>query len=69
MNKNQLTARVAAALTRDETVAIAGFGKFDVRSRAARTGRNPRTGAPVAIAPLSTPSLKPAKVLRDAVNE
>ena len=41
---------IAEALARDETVAIAGFGKFDVRSRPARTGRNPRTGEPVAIA-------------------
>ena len=59
---------IADALARDETVAIAGFGKFDVRSRAARTGRNPRTGEPVAIAASRTPSFKPAKALRDAVN-
>ena len=37
---------IADALARDETVAIAGFGKFAVRSRAARTGRNPQTGEP-----------------------
>jgi len=59
---------IAAALERGETVGIAGFGKFDVRSRAARTGRNPRTGEPVAIAASRTPSFKPAKALRDAVN-
>ena len=59
---------IADALARDETVAIAGFGKFDVRSRAARTGRNPRTGEPVAIAASRTPSFKPAKALRDAVS-
>ena len=60
---------IADALARDETVAIAGFGKFELRSRPARTGRNPRTGAPVAIAALRAPSFKPAKALRDAVNE
>ena len=60
---------IADALARDETVAIAGFGKFELRSRPARQGRNPRTGAPVAIAPSRAPSFKPAKALRDAVNE
>ena len=91
MNKNQLSAHVAAetsvtratadslvgavfsaiadALARDETVAIAGFGKFEIRSRAARTGRNPQTGEPVGIAASRAPSFKPAKALRDAVNE
>ena len=60
---------IADALARDETVAIAGFGKFELRSRPARTGRNPRTGEPVAIAASRAPSFKPAKALRDAVNE
>ena len=60
---------IADALARDETVAIAGFGKFAVRSRAARTGRNPQTGEPVAIAASRAPSFKPAKALRDTVNK
>ena len=60
---------IADALARGEPVTIAGFGKFATRSRAARTGRNPRTGTPVAIAASRTPSFKPAKALRDAVNE
>ena len=60
---------IADALARDETVAIAGFGKFELRSRPARAGRNPRTGAPVDIAASRAPSFKPAKALRDAVNE
>ena len=60
---------IADALARGESVTIAGFGKFATRSRAARTGRNPRTGEPVAIAASRTPSFKPAKALRDAVNE
>ena len=59
---------IADALVRDETVAIAGFGKFAVRERAARQGRNPQTGEPVAIAASRAPSFKPAKALRDAVN-
>ena len=62
-------AAIADALARDETVAIAGFGKFAVRGRAARQGRNPQTGEPVAVPASKAPSFKPAKALRDAVNE
>ena len=47
---------------------IAGFGKFVIRSRAARRGRNPQTGEPVAIVASRVPSFKAAKALRDAVN-
>lgn len=60
---------IADALARGESVTIAGFGKFATRNRAARTGRNPRTGEPIAIAASRMPSFKPAKALRDAVNE
>ena len=60
---------IADAHARHETVTVAGFGKFAVQSRAARQGRNPRTGEPVAIAASRAPSLKPANALRDAVNE
>ena len=59
---------IADALARDEPVAIAGFGKFVIRGRAARQGRNPQTGEPVAIAASRVPSFKVAKALRDAVN-
>ena len=59
---------IADGLARDEPVSIAGFGKFDVRSRAARNGRNPRTGDPVAIAASKAPSFKAARALHDAVN-
>ena len=47
----------------------AEFGNFVIRSRAACQGRNPRTGAPVAIATSRLPTSNPAKALRDAVNE
>jgi len=60
---------IVDALARDEPVAIAGFGKFVVRGRAARQGRNPRTGEPVAVLASKVPSFTPAKALRDAVNE
>ena len=60
---------ITDALARNGPVAIAGFGKFAVRGRAARQGRNPRTGEPVSVPALKVPSFKPAKALPDAVNE
>ena len=60
---------IADALARDESIGIAGFGKFAVRGRTARQGRNPRTGEPVAAPASKIPSFKPAKALRDAVHE
>ena len=43
-------------------VSIPGFGKFELKRRAARTGRNPRTGVPVEIAASSSLAFKPSKV-------
>lgn len=59
---------VAEALARREQVRIAGFGLFTTRSRAARAGRNPRTGEPVAVAASTAPTFRPARALREAVN-
>ena len=59
---------IGDALARDETVAIAGFGRFAARTRAARRGRNPATGEAIAIAASRTPSFKPGKTLRETVN-
>ena len=60
---------IADPPARDQPVAIAGFGKLAVRGRAARQGRNPRTGEPVAVPMSKVPSFKLAKALRDAVNK
>ena len=62
-----LTAIVTAASKGDE-VALAGFGKFKVQHRAARTGRNPQTGAPVKIAASKKLSFTPAKAVKDTLN-
>ena len=59
---------IGDALARDDTVAIAGFGTFSTRARAARDGRNPRTGESIAIAASKTPAFKAGKTLRDTVN-
>ena len=62
-----LDAIVAAAKKGDE-VALAGFGKFKVTSRAARMGRNPQTGAAVKIAASKKLSFQPAKAVKEALN-
>jgi len=59
---------IAKALKEGDTVSIVGFGNFVVRERAARTGRNPRTGEEIAIAASKTPAFKAGKALKDAVN-
>lgn len=63
-----LTSTIADALAQGETVAVAGFGKFAPRNRAARQGRNPRTGEPVVVPAARVPTFKAAKALRDALN-
>lgn len=60
--------KITAALSQGEEVRVAGFGTFAAVERAAREGRNPRTGEVVPIAAAKAPKFKPAKQLRDAVN-
>ncbi len=59
---------VTGALKKGDTVSLIGFGTFVVRERAARSGRNPRTGATIQIAASKNPSFKAGKALKDAVN-
>ena len=61
-------ASVGNALKQGETVALVGFGTFQVKERAARTGRNPRTGEEITIAASKNPVFKAGKALKDAVN-
>jgi len=60
---------IADALSRGEKVTWTGFGTFEVRSRAARMGRNPQTGAPMRIPATKTPAFRAGKGLKDAVKE
>ncbi|TVQ84705.1 MAG: HU family DNA-binding protein [Chromatiaceae bacterium] len=62
-----LTEEIAKALKNGDTVSIIGFGTFSVKERAARTGRNPQTGAAIEIAASKTPAFKAGKALKDAV--
>jgi DNA-binding protein HU-beta len=49
-------------------VTLVGFGTFSVGKRAARAGRNPRTGATIKIKAAKVPKFRPGKALKDAVN-
>lgn len=60
---------ITSALGRGDEVRLAGFGIFEVAERTEREGRNPRTGEVVKIAASKTPKFKPAKQLRDALND
>ncbi len=59
---------VTGALKKGDQVTLVGFGTFTVRDRAARTGRNPRTGATINIPASKVPGFKAGKALKDAVN-
>ena len=60
---------ITEALTQGEKVQLVGFGSFEVKSRAARTGRNPRTKEVVEIPASKVPVFKAGKALKDAVAE
>ena len=51
-----------------DSVTLVGFGTFEVRSRAARTGRNPQTGETIQIKASRAPAFKAGKAFKDAVN-
>ena len=62
------TDAISSALASGDNVAITGFGSFLVRQRAARTGRNPQTGATIQIAASKVPAFKAGKLLKESVN-
>ena len=59
---------VRSTLKKGGTVSLVGFGTFAVGKRAARTGRNPRTGAAIKIKKANVPKFRPGKGLKDALN-
>lgn len=59
---------ITGSLKQADPVSLVGFGTFTVRNRAARTGRNPQTGAAIQIAAARVPAFKPGKALKDALN-
>ena len=58
---------ISTSLKAGEEVAIAGLGKFTARERAARIGRNPRTGERVQISAMKVPKFSASKTLKDAL--
>lgn len=58
---------VTAALKGGDSVTLVGFGTFEVRERAARQGRNPRTGKPLKIKASKVPAFKAGKALKDGI--
>jgi DNA-binding protein HU-beta len=59
---------ITKALKTGKQVSLVGFGTFAVKKRAARTGRNPRTGEAIQIKASKVPGFKAGKALKDAVN-
>ena len=72
LSPNQISglsvAAIQASLKKGGMVTLVGFGTFYVGKRAARGGRNPRTGAPIKIKAAKVPKFRAGKALKDAVN-
>ena len=66
---NAFVSTVEGALVKGDKVQLVGFGGFEVRERAARTGRNPQTGAEMKIAAAKVPAFKAGKALKDLINK
>ncbi len=67
-----LTATVEAmteALANEDKIQLSGFGSFEVKTRAARTGRNPKTQETITIEASKYPAFSASKTLKDAVNK
>jgi DNA-binding protein HU-beta len=63
-----MVAAVKSSLRQGKEVTVVGFGTFYAGSRAARTGRNPRTGEALSIAAARVPKFRAGKALKDAIN-
>jgi DNA-binding protein HU-beta len=59
---------IRTSLKRGNAVTLVGFGTFTVGKRAARTGRNPRTGDSIKIKAARVPKFRPGKALKDSLN-
>ena len=65
---NTVFGEISHALARGDRVELRGFGAFSVKSRPARMGRNPRTGAAVSVSEKTVPFFKTGKEMRDRLN-
>ena len=64
---NAITAAITDALKAGDKVQLVGFGTFEVKALAARTGRNPKTGEVIEVAAAKVPTFAAGKALKDAV--
>ncbi|AJQ92954.1 MULTISPECIES: HU family DNA-binding protein [Gynuella] len=65
---NVILDEITGAVGKGDSVTLIGFGTFEKRSRAARTGKNPQTGESIQIPASNTVAFKAGKALKDAVN-
>ncbi|HHW40818.1 MAG TPA: HU family DNA-binding protein [Syntrophomonadaceae bacterium] len=65
---NAVFETIEEALAAGDKVQLVGFGTFEVRARAARTGRNPQTGEEIQIAATNVPAFRAGKALKDAIS-
>lgn len=66
---NSILEEITGSLSKGDDVTLIGFGTFTVRERAARTGKNPQTGAPLSIPASKNVAFKPGKNLKDSVTK
>ena len=66
---NALVDTIQKTVSKGKKVTLVGFGTFEARKRAARTGRNPQTGAPLKIAAKTVPAFSAGKKFKEAVNK
>ena len=66
---NAILGEIVAAMARGDRVELRGFGAFRVRHRAARNGRNPQNGAPVAVNQKNMPHFKAGKEMHERLNK
>lgn len=65
---NAMIDAIGEALAQGDKVSLVGFGTFEVRERAPRTGRNPQTGEEIAIPATKVPAFKAGKALKESVD-
>lgn len=66
---NAMNEAITEALKAGDKVQLIGFGTYEVKERAARDGRNPKTGETIKIAASKAPAFSAGKALKDAINE
>ncbi|MBI5376768.1 MAG: integration host factor subunit alpha [Candidatus Schekmanbacteria bacterium] len=64
----QILNTIRETLSKGEDIILSGFGKFEIRTKRERTGRNPKTGVPYTISARKVVNFKPSKLFKDLLN-